>query len=161
MFSPSGKTGSRLASLPVLGVVCALAACGGGGSKSGVAGATHSRSGGQQVVVTETEFTLQLSTMNLKAGPTTFVAMNKGHVAHSLEINGPSVSNVRIPGTISPGSSKQFSVTLQKGKYDLFCPVDSHKHLGMDIQLTVGGGSTGTQTSTGSTGMSGGSGGGY
>lgn len=166
MLSLTEKSRGRLALLPVLGVVFALSACGGGGSKSGagtggVAGASHSHGGGQQVVVTETEFKLQLSTTSLKAGPTTFVAMNKGHVAHSLEINGPGVSSMRIPGTIQPGSSKSFTVTLQQGSYDLFCPVDSHKHLGMDIQLQVGGGSTGGMGTSGGSSGSSGSGGGY
>jgi uncharacterized cupredoxin-like copper-binding protein len=129
-------------------VVFALAACGGGSSRSGagtggVAGTTAQVSG-RQVVATETEYKISLSTTHLVPGRTTFVAMNKGHVSHSLEINGPGVSHQRIAGTVSPGSSKRLTVTLQKGSYEIYCPVDGHKNLGMDLHVTVGGASTGS-----------------
>jgi plastocyanin len=134
----------RLLCVPVLLLLAfAVAACGGGGKSSssagGVAGTTATLSG-HQVVATETEYRIQLSTMNLQPGRTTFVAMNKGHVAHSLEIDGPGVSDKRILGTIDPGSSKQLTVTLQKGSYEIYCPVDGHKQLGMDVHVAVGGG---------------------
>ena len=135
--------------------VLALAACGGGGKSSsgagGVAGTTATLSG-QQVVATESEYRIQLSTMHLRPGPTTFVAMNKGHVAHSLEIDGPGVSDTRITGTIPPGSSKRLTVTLRTGSYEVYCPVDSHKKLGMLVKVTVSGaGRASSGTSTGST----------
>jgi len=99
----------------------------------------------------ETEYKIVLSQTTLSPGKTTFVAVNKGHTAHSLEVDGPGVSNQRIPGTIPPGSSKTLTVTLQKGSYEIFCPVDSHKQLGMVVHVTVGGtGHANTHTTTGS-----------
>jgi uncharacterized cupredoxin-like copper-binding protein len=135
-----------LACVPVLAVVLALAACGGGRSTStpaggGVAGASKS-----MVTATETEWAIRLSQTHLAAGPTTFVAVNKGKVAHSLEIDGPGVANERIPGTIAPGSSMRLTVTLKKGSYDVFCPLPGHKQRGMDVHVTVGGGSSGSTT---------------
>jgi uncharacterized cupredoxin-like copper-binding protein len=87
--------------------------------------------------------------------------MNKGHLSHSLEIDGPGVSDQRIPGTISPGSSKQLTVTLQKGTYEIYCPVDSHKSLGMLIHVTVGSGGAGGSQGTGSTSTNSTTNGGY
>lgn len=152
---------------PILAVGVALAGCGSGSSTSGagaggVAGTTAAAGGaGQHVTVTETEFRLQLSQQHLQAGPTTFVAVNKGHVPHSLEIDGPGVSGMRIAGTIAPGTSKQLTVTLKNGGYELFCPVDGHKAMGMDLRVSVGGGTSGstTGTTTGTTPASGGGGG--
>lgn len=169
MRSPRSTTWRGAATLaPLLAVVAALAACGGGGGKaapstSGVAGTSATKGAGHQVTVTETDFKLQLSPSSLQPGPTTFTAMNNGHVAHSLEVDGPGVSDQRIPGTIAPGSSKTLTVTLKAGTYEIYCPVDGHKGLGMDLHVTVSGsgssGMTGTTPAPATTGSS--SGGGY
>jgi plastocyanin len=148
---------NRLAPLPLLLVALTLSACGSGSSSGsgGVAGTTSSV-GGRHVVVTETEYKLQLSTMHLQPGRTTFVAVNKGHVGHSLEIDGPGVEDERIAGTIMPGSSKRISVTLRKGSYELYCPIDAHKGLGMEVHVGVGGATTSGQTPGGMTTTTGG-----
>lgn len=131
---------AQVASLLVLAFV--VAACGNsskpGAKTGGVSGTSGTAS--QQVTVTESEYRLQLSAMRLKAGQTTFDVINKGHIAHSLEIDGPGVSDKRISGTIAPGSSSQLTVRLQHGSYELYCPVDGHKGLGMDVHVTVGSG---------------------
>ena len=138
-----------------LSAVFALAACGGGSSSSmpsgGVKGAAKTMAGGHRVTATETEYKIVLSQTTLSPGTYTFVAMNKGHIGHSLEIDGPGVSDKRIGGTIPPGSSKTLTVTLGKGTYEVYCPVDSHKKLGMDTHVMVGGSAQGSSpASTGS-----------
>ena len=150
--------------LTVLPVVLALAACGGGSTSGagtgGVAGTTASVGGSSRhVTVTESEYTIALSTTTLQPGATTFVAVNRGKVGHSLEIDGPGVSDKRIVGTIAPGSSQALTVTLRKGTYEIYCPVDGHKSLGMDTHLTVGSKTGGATPTTGMTTTK--SGGGY
>ena len=152
----SRRTTRRVVSVvPFLVVAFLLAACGGGKSGSGTGGvaasSTSTGGAGRHVTAVETEYKITLSTTSLQPGATTFVAMNKGHLSHSLEIDGPGVSDQRIAGTISPGSSKQLTVTLQKGTYEIYCPVDSHKSLGMDIHVTVGSAGAGGTQGTGST----------
>jgi uncharacterized cupredoxin-like copper-binding protein len=66
------------------------------------------------------------------------VAVNSGHAVHSLEVNGPGVDSRKTPD-LQPGQTADLTVTLQKGSYDVFCPVDSHKQLGMNLELQVGG----------------------
>lgn len=126
-----------------VGAALVLAACGGGSSSSmpsgGVAGASKTMAGGHRVTAVESEYKIVLSQTTFSPGTYTFVAMNKGHVGHSLEIAGPGVSNRRIAGTVSPGSSKELTVTLQKGSYEVYCPIDSHKKLGMLDTIKVGG----------------------
>jgi len=119
MLSPKSRMGACFAAL--LPVMFTLAACGGGSSSShkmnSASGAPKTTQGaGNQITATETEYHIQLSQMTLQPGATTFVAVNKGKVGHSLEINGPGVSNQRIAGTVSPSSSKPLTVTLQAGQ---------------------------------------------
>ena len=108
---------------------------GSGYSSRSAAGTTAMTS--SRVTATESEYKIVLSQTSLKAGTYTFVAINKGKIAHSLAVNGPGVANKRIAGTIRPGSSKTLTVTLRKGIYDVYCPVTGHKALGMDRKVTV------------------------
>jgi uncharacterized cupredoxin-like copper-binding protein len=119
-------------SLPVVsGVALVFAAAAGAYASSG--------GSSQRLTATESEFKIQLSAKTLHAGPTTIIAVNKGHVAHSLEVDGPGVSDKRIAGTIAPGKSMSLHVALRKGGYEVYCPVDGHKGLGMDTHIKVSG----------------------
>jgi uncharacterized cupredoxin-like copper-binding protein len=157
---------STLAAAAVAGLALLLSACGGSmssphaASTGAVAGASS-----QTLVVRESEYKLALSTQTVAPGRTTIVARNVGKIAHSLEIDGPGVSDKRIAGTIEPGQQKTLRVTLKPGSYELYCPVDGHKGLGMRTQIHVGtakattpaaGGTTtgGTATTNGSSGGS-------
>jgi uncharacterized cupredoxin-like copper-binding protein len=101
-----------------------------GSARPTVAGGTTT------VTVTENEFSLQLSQTSFTPGHYTLVAKNTGHVSHALAIAGPGVPMTQT-ATIDPGSSANLTVTLQKGAYELWCPVDSHKSLGMDTHIQV------------------------
>ncbi|WP_129308248.1 copper-binding protein [Streptomyces sp. L2] len=127
-----------------------LAACGGGGgggsghSNNG-SGSTQSSSSsssqahvsGTRVTVTETEYALKLSRSHFTPGTYTFVSDNAGKVTHALSIDGPGVEDAHT-SNIQHGQHATLTVTLKKGNYDIYCPVDSHKQLGMDQHITVG-----------------------
>jgi uncharacterized cupredoxin-like copper-binding protein len=155
--------------LSVLGavvvVVAAVVSGGGGGSsgsKADSAAATTSSSGssGGQVVKTvtvhETEYKLSPSNISLtKTGTYVFKGVNDGTTTHALAVEGNGVDQDGMD--ISPGSSGTLQVTLSKaGSYEIYCPVDGHKDLGMKGTITVGGASSGG-TSTEDTTTSGGS----
>jgi plastocyanin len=123
-----------------LGVVAlTAAACGSSHSTSSNPPATTAAASGSgtQVSVGETEFKLAVSMSSFNPGAYTFRAVNNGKVVHSLQITGPGV-NATTPD-LQPGQSADLNVTLQNGSYDLFCPIDSHKSLGMNQEITVGG----------------------
>jgi uncharacterized cupredoxin-like copper-binding protein len=82
------------------------------------------------------EFHIALSTMKLEAGAYSFDVINAGHTVHALEINGPGVDD-RATHDLNPGQSADLKVTLEPGRYDVFCPVGNHKSLGMNLELTV------------------------
>lgn len=91
--------------------------------------------GNQTVNVTETEYKLDMPN-TVKAGTITFNVSNKGTVAHSLEIQGQGFDQ-QLSSQLQPGQSGSLQVTLKPGSYMVFCPVDGHKGLGMDVNLTV------------------------
>jgi plastocyanin len=150
----------RISLLGAVVVVAAAASggCGGygGGSKSKAASSTTSPSSGGMVIKTvavhETEYKLNPNAISLaKPGTYVFKAVNAGTIAHALAITGNGVNS--SISAIDPGSSGTLKVTLLKaGTYQIYCPVDGHKGLGMKGKVTVGGsGSAGSGTSTGKT----------
>jgi plastocyanin len=118
--------------------------CGGygGGSKKASSTATPASSGGtivKTVTVHETEYKLTPNAISLaKPGTYVFKGVNDGTTTHSLAVDG---NGVDARGSdISPGQSGTLKVTLpKKGTYEIFCPVDGHKGLGMKGTVTVGG----------------------
>ncbi|MFF4015781.1 copper-binding protein [Streptomyces sp. NPDC001843] len=144
----------------VMTLAAVLTACGNSGSGSVGTGTTSSASPspssspssspsasgkpmGTTVTVQMTEYKLTLSSKTFKSGDYTFVAENKGHIAHSLEVEGQG-GDVRLPHDLAPGQSAQLRVTLKNGSYELYCPVDGHKDLGMKTDITVGGATGGS-----------------
>jgi uncharacterized cupredoxin-like copper-binding protein len=57
-------------------------------------------------------------------------------MTHNLNIAGPGIAQQTSP-TVGPGGTGQVTVTLQKGTYELWCSIDGHKDLGMDLKIQV------------------------
>ena len=142
------------------GLVVVLAGCGGssGGSTTQAASSSGGGGGGQTIQVKETEYKLTPSSLMVaKPGKVTFEVTNAGQTDHALEVEGNGVEEETE--TISPGSSAKLTVELSKnGTYEVYCPIDGHRAMGMQAKLVVGGGSAGGggTTTNGTT-----SGGGY
>ena len=131
-------------------VVAALLAMGAAGAALAGVVATGGTST-TRVTVTEQEYRLTLSRTHLAAGKYILVAVDRGKLAHSLEITGPGIKNRRIAGTIKPGATASLSVTLKTGSYSIWCPVAGHAALGMKTTLRVGAALGGTSTKSGGT----------
>ena len=119
--------------LVAVAALIAMAGCGGGSTTSAPRTAPAS---GSSVAVTESEFSITLPSNTMKVGSYTFTVTNKGQFAHNLTIDGPGVKDKATP-TLSPGSSGDVTVNLQKGTYEFYCSVDSHKDMGMDDKVQV------------------------
>ena len=131
----------------------ALAACGGGDDSSsstaaestssttaaGNTGQAPATGGGETIKVSETEYQLSPSTVNVKPGEVTFDVSNDGQVTHTLEVEGPT-GDEEIEGDLAPGDSGTLTVDLSKpGTYEMYCPIDSHKDMGMTGEVVVKG----------------------
>lgn len=119
--------------LVAVAALVVMAGCGGGSTSSTPSTAPAS---GSSVAVTESEFSITLPSNTMKVGSYTFTVTNKGQFAHNLTIDGPGVKDKATP-TLSPGSSGDVTVNLQKGTYEFYCSVDSHKDKGMDDKVQV------------------------
>jgi uncharacterized cupredoxin-like copper-binding protein len=115
--------------------VFALSGCGGGSSSS----ATTAAGSGQRVAISEVDFKLDPSTVKVSgAGTYTLHVTNDGKAEHALEVEGKGVEEETE--TIQPGESADVTVQLEDGEYELYCPVDGHRKLGMEGKLVVGSG---------------------
>ena len=152
LVAPDMRT-HRLSLLGAVVVVVAAVSggCGGSGgtgnSASTAASTESSASSGGGVIKTvsvhETEYKLSPNTISLtKPGTYVFKGVNDGTTAHALGVEGNGVDS--DISAINPGSSGTLKVTLSKaGTYEIYCPIDGHKALGMKGTITVGGSGTG------------------
>jgi uncharacterized cupredoxin-like copper-binding protein len=100
-----------------------------GGGTAGGAGGT--------VDLTATDFKFSPSDPTVKSGEVTFNLKNDGQTTHSLEIEDVNGQDQELEGDVSPGSDGTLKVNLPPGKYEFYCPVDSHKEMGMTGEITV------------------------
>jgi uncharacterized cupredoxin-like copper-binding protein len=83
------------------------------------------------------EWQVSVSPEALPAGATTFEVHNVGTMAHVFEIEGNGIE-VRTK-QIAPGEVSTLSVKLERGNYELYCPLGagSHKEKGMHAAIQV------------------------
>jgi len=138
---------SRAASLPV----AALALASGAALATTVLTAAPASASGSTTTVkaVETDFHIALSKSSFKAGKYVFDTVNKGQTTHALMITGPGIK-MAMTKDIQPGQSATLTVTLNKGAYDIFCPIPAHKALGMNVNINVGGATTTASKNSGS-----------
>jgi uncharacterized cupredoxin-like copper-binding protein len=88
------------------------------------------------VTESATEFKFSDPAATAKAGNVTVKLTNAGATAHAIEIEGTPKGDIKT-NVISPGQSATLTANLKPGKYQFYCPVDSHKQQGMKGTLTV------------------------
>jgi uncharacterized cupredoxin-like copper-binding protein len=104
-------------------------------------GATEDEGGGETgtgsntVDVTLTEYQIDMPT-TLQAGPTTFAVSNTGTVTHGFEVEGQGIEE-ELETELQPGDSGTLEVDLEPGAYTIYCPVNGHRGLGMELSVTV------------------------
>jgi plastocyanin len=118
-------------------------------------GASSSSAPATAMTVSETEFKLSPGTLNVpKAGAVTIEVKNDGTTQHALVITGP--SGQAKTSTIAPGKTATLNADLKAGTYQMYCPIDGHRAMGMKGEIKVAGGGSGGGSSGG--GSSGGGG---
>lgn len=119
-------------------VVLSAGCTGGQATLSGTpnAGPGSAVPGGTTLAVTEKEWSISTSAVTVAPGTYTVEVANQGKMSHNLNIKGPGVGNWRTP-TLSPATTGRFAVNLQPGTYELWCSLDHHRALGMEMALHV------------------------
>ena len=127
-------------------VVVLLAGC--GSDDSGDSGDSGASTGSAEAVeITATDFALAPGTVTVDAsGETTFRLVNNGGTEHALEVEGNGIEEET--DATAPGESAELTVALKDGEYELYCPIDGHRAMGMEATLVVGGGAAGGGTTT-------------
>ncbi len=122
-----------------------LSACGGSTKSSTPAGPAL-----QTIHVSEKEYSITPSTISVaQTGTYSFQITNNGTITHAFAIEGNGVE--AKSQHIQPGQSATLTVKLsKKGSYDVYCPIDGHRTLGMQAKLSVGAAAPAT-TTTGQT----------
>jgi uncharacterized cupredoxin-like copper-binding protein len=140
----------RFTALLVVGAAIALpvAGCGGGDDNSNNAdtseatqastsGGAAATGAGGSVDLTATDYKFNPSDPTVKSGEVTFTLANDGQTSHSLEIEDVNGEDQELEGEVSPGQDGTLKVNLPPGKYEFYCPVENHKELGMEGDITV------------------------
>ena len=70
-----------------------------------------------------------------KSGAVTIKMSNPSSLPHGIAVEGNGVD--KDGETVMQGGTSTVSVNLKPGKYEFYCPVDSHKQAGMEGTLTV------------------------
>jgi plastocyanin len=82
-----------------------------------------------------TEYAIEMPD-TLTAGIHSLTITNAGTMKHNFAIEGPGV-NQKLASDLMRGDSAPMTVTLQKGTYAVYCPVDGHRGRGMFRSVNV------------------------
>lgn len=87
-----------------------------------------------------TEYRIQMP-RSLRPGPTAFRVTNSGAVEHNFEIEGEGAAGMRerFGRDLHPTQTRTLTVTLEPGRYKIFCPVGMHLRRGGVLILEVSG----------------------
>jgi plastocyanin len=124
--------------LPVAVALASLLLVAGCGGDNGEETTTTTTASAETFTISETDFALSPSTVNVDApGTYTFEATNDGGTDHALEIEGNGIEEET--DTIAAGESASVTVDLEAGTYEMYCPIDGHRAQGMEGEITVSG----------------------
>ena len=127
-----------IASIGAAGVLL-VAGC--GGDDSGESDSAR----GTEIPITLNEYTISPNPVPLRGEDTyTFNVLNQGSMQHALEVEGNGVEEET--DTLDSGSDGTLTVTLKPGTYEMYCPIDNHRQMGMEGTIQVGEASGGGTT---------------
>ena len=126
--------------LTLLMLPAVAAACGGDDAGEAVDAGDDA----QTIEVSASDFEFDPPELTADAGDVTFELTNDGGAPHALAIRGHGMDE--SSDVIDGGDSTSFTVTLEDGEYEIYCPVGDHEDRGMVGTLTVGSGGDGGAT---------------
>ena len=73
--------------------------------------------------------------LTVRHGKVTFIMRNPSSLPHAIAVEGHGLD--KDGKTVQKGGTSKITVTLKKGTYEFYCPVDGHKAGGMKGKVTV------------------------
>jgi plastocyanin len=83
----------------------------------------------------KTKLAFNHKTLTAKHGKVTLVMANPSGLPHAIAVEGHGID--KKGKTVKKGGTSTVAVTLKKGTYEFYCPVDGHKAAGMKGKLIV------------------------
>jgi uncharacterized cupredoxin-like copper-binding protein len=98
-------------------------------------GAATPTPGGNVVEASLSEYKIEMPA-SLRAGAITFRVTNAGTVEHNFVVEGQGIKRT-FDNNLQPNETNTLQVNLTAGTYQVYCPVEGHRSLGMLVNLTV------------------------
>jgi plastocyanin len=128
-------TGAAAATL-----LAAVSGCGGGSNAPEAPPARQATTSpaqqGSVINVTVNEFSFVMAKRDLTAGTYTFILDNVGREPHAMALKGPGLGTQQSE-VVDGGKKTEWTIILQPGTYEVWCPVGNHRAQGMETTLTV------------------------
>jgi len=118
------KVGRRLLTAAVVAVAAALAVAGVVSAKTTVS-----------LSASKTKLAFNKKTIRAKKGSVTLVMANPSGLPHAVAVKGHGLN--KKGKTVNKGGTSRVTVTLKKGTYTFYCPVDGHEAGGMKGKVIV------------------------
>ena len=122
--------------VPLIALVVLIPGCG-GNDDDDEPGRTATTKSGETLAVVADEYSFDPENIVLTGGRQLTVALeNEGVLAHNLRVikNGADIGGTP---TFTGGNTREGSVVVEPGEYELVCTVGNHAELGMVGKLTV------------------------
>jgi len=113
----------------------ALAAIGFRGAVTSVASTTK-KSKVVHLAASKTKLRFHTKVIHVKHGPITLVMSNPSNQEHAIGIDGG--GKLKEGRIATKGETSTIRVTLKKGRYTFYCPVEDHRAEGMVGKIIVG-----------------------
>ena len=120
--------------VPLIALLLLVPGCGGDDDEPG---RTETTKSGETLAVVADEYSFDPENIVLTGGGQLTVALeNTGVLAHNLRVirNGEDIGGTP---TFTGGKTREGTVVVEPGEYELVCTVGSHAELGMTGKLTV------------------------
>lgn len=91
--------------------------------------------GGTVVEARLSEYKIEMPA-SLRAGTITFRVTNAGTMEHNFVVEGQGIKRT-LDNNLQPNETNTLQVNLTPGTYQVYCPIDDHRSLGMLVNLTV------------------------
>jgi hypothetical protein len=118
--------------------IAAFAVAGCGGDDESVEAGFPTEAPRETFEVRLSEFRIEPGTITIdESGVYRFRAVNVGSITHALRIRGGEIDVETA--SIGPRQNSELSVELERGTYELICPVGNHEDQGMTATVAVGG----------------------